>query len=247
MTAFTPEIQKLVADMAETMYAAPGVGLAATQVDVHKRVIVIDVSEARDELHVFINPEIVAAEGEAEYEEGCLSVPGYYDKVNRAARITVRAQDERGKPFELAAEGHARRVHPARDGPPGRQGLRRLPVAAQARAARAGCARSSGSPARHAARARPAVTCASALPARPRSPRAALAAHCSTAGYDVPLVLTQPDRPQGRGLKPRASPVKALALERGLPVLQPATLKTAPAAPRSSRCRSMCWSSPPMG
>ena len=101
----THEIRKLVADMAETMYAAPGVGLAATQVDVHKRIIVIDVSEARNDLRVFINPTIVAAEGEAECEEGCLSVPGYYDNVTRAARITVRAQDERGDPFELSTEG----------------------------------------------------------------------------------------------------------------------------------------------
>jgi peptide deformylase len=103
--AVTPEIRKLVADMAETMYAAPGVGLAATQVDVHKRVIVIDVSEHRDHLRVFINPELLSAEGEAECEEGCLSVPGYYDKVTRAARIRVRALDERGEPFELDAEG----------------------------------------------------------------------------------------------------------------------------------------------
>ena len=101
----TADIQKLVRDMAETMYAAPGVGLAATQVDVHKRIIVIDVSEARDELRVFINPEILAAEGDAQCEEGCLSVPGYYDTVRRAARITVRAQDERGEPFELSANG----------------------------------------------------------------------------------------------------------------------------------------------
>jgi peptide deformylase len=105
VAAVTPEIQKLVRDMAETMYGAPGIGLAATQVDVHKRVIVIDISEARDRLHVFINPEIVESEGESECEEGCLSVPGYYDKVTRAARIRVRAQDENGKPFELAAEG----------------------------------------------------------------------------------------------------------------------------------------------
>ena len=103
--AVTPEIQKLVRDMAETMYAAPGVGLAATQVDVHKRVIVIDISEARDDLHVFINPELVATEARAEHEEGCLSVPGVYDRVTRAARITVRAQDERGEPFELTTEG----------------------------------------------------------------------------------------------------------------------------------------------
>jgi peptide deformylase len=101
----TADIQKLVRDMAETMYAAPGVGLAATQVDVHKRIIVIDVSEARDDLKVFINPEIVAAEGDAQREEGCLSVPGYYETVRRAARITVRAQDERGEPFELSTDG----------------------------------------------------------------------------------------------------------------------------------------------
>jgi peptide deformylase len=103
--AVTPEVRKLVRDMAETMYAAPGVGLAATQVDVHKRVIVIDISETRDQLHVFINPELVTIEGEAECEEGCLSVPGYYDLVTRAAKVTVRALDEDGRPFELTTEG----------------------------------------------------------------------------------------------------------------------------------------------
>ncbi|MGC1816123.1 MAG: peptide deformylase [Casimicrobiaceae bacterium] len=105
VAAVTPEIRKLVADMAETMYAAPGVGLAATQVNVHKQVIVIDISEHRDDLQVFINPVLLEAEGEAENEEGCLSVPGYYDKVARAARIRVRAQNERGETFELGAEG----------------------------------------------------------------------------------------------------------------------------------------------
>jgi peptide deformylase len=101
----TADIRKLVRDMADTMHAAPGVGLAATQVDVHKRIIVIDISPGRDELKVFINPELLAAEGESDCEEGCLSVPGYYDKVRRAARITVRAQDERGEPFELSTDG----------------------------------------------------------------------------------------------------------------------------------------------
>ena len=105
VTGFGPDIEKLVADMAETMYAAPGVGLAATQVDVHKRVIVIDVSDTKDQLQVFVNPVLVSAEGEAECEEGCLSVPGYYDKVTRAARVTVRAQDARGATFEVEAEG----------------------------------------------------------------------------------------------------------------------------------------------
>ena len=101
----TADIRKLVRDMAETMYAAPGIGLAATQVNVHKRIIVIDASPTHDDLKVFINPELVFAEGESGYEEGCLSVPGYYDKVRRAARITVRAQDERGDPFELTIDG----------------------------------------------------------------------------------------------------------------------------------------------
>ena len=105
VAAVTAEIRKLVRDMADTMYAAPGVGLAATQVDVHKRVIIIDISEHKDELRVFINPELLSADGEAECEEGCLSVPGYYDKVTRAARIRVRAQDEHGETFELDAEG----------------------------------------------------------------------------------------------------------------------------------------------
>jgi peptide deformylase len=105
VAAVTADIRKLVRDMADTMYAAPGVGLAATQVDVHKRVIVIDISEGKDELRVFINPELVSAEGQAECEEGCLSVPGYYDKVTRAARIRVRAQDEHGETFEHDAEG----------------------------------------------------------------------------------------------------------------------------------------------
>jgi peptide deformylase len=99
------QIRKLIKDMAETMYAAPGVGLAATQVDVHLRVIVIDVSESRDQLRVFINPELVAASGEAEVEEGCLSVPGVYEKVRRAERVTVRALDAGGESFTLEAEG----------------------------------------------------------------------------------------------------------------------------------------------
>ena len=98
-------VRRLVRDMAETMYAAPGIGLAATQVDVHKRVIVIDVSDARDQLVVLINPEIVWREGEKECEEGCLSVPGVYDIVKRAERVGVRALDADGRQFELAAEG----------------------------------------------------------------------------------------------------------------------------------------------
>lgn len=105
VAAVTADVRKLVRDLAETMYSAPGVGLAATQVNVHKRVIVIDISEHKDALRVFINPELLSAEGEAEFEEGCLSVPGYYDKVTRAARIRVRAQDQQGATFELDADG----------------------------------------------------------------------------------------------------------------------------------------------
>ena len=97
--------RKLVRDMAETMYAAPGVGLAATQVDVHEQVIVADISEERNKLMVFINPKIVASSGEEECEEGCLSVPGIFEMVRRAEKVTVSALDEKGEPFTLAADG----------------------------------------------------------------------------------------------------------------------------------------------
>jgi peptide deformylase len=98
------EIRTLVRDMAQTMYAAPGIGLAATQVDVHKQVIVIDTSETRDRLLVLINPEIVAREGVQFCEEGCLSLPGIYEPVERSERITVRALDADGKAFTLEAD-----------------------------------------------------------------------------------------------------------------------------------------------
>lgn len=98
-------IRSLVADMAETMYAAPGVGLAATQVDVHKQVIVIDASETRDKLLTLINPEILSAMGEADCEEGCLSVPGIYEKIARAEHIVVRALGLDGERFTMDAEG----------------------------------------------------------------------------------------------------------------------------------------------
>jgi len=98
-------IRTLVNNMADTMYAAPGVGLAATQVDVHKQVIVIDTSPTRNQLNVFINPQIVESEGVSDLEEGCLSVPGVYDKVPRASRIRVRALDVEGRTFEMEADG----------------------------------------------------------------------------------------------------------------------------------------------
>jgi peptide deformylase len=105
VTVFDENLKKLVADMAETMYAAPGIGLAATQVDVHKQVIVVDVSERRDSLVVLVNPEIVEAVGVSDIEEGCLSVPSIYELVERAERVKVRAYDQNGNPFTLEAQG----------------------------------------------------------------------------------------------------------------------------------------------
>ncbi|QDZ29249.1 peptide deformylase [Noviherbaspirillum sp. UKPF54] len=106
VTVFDERLKRLAADMAETMYDAPGVGLAATQVDVHEQLVVIDTSETHDNLRVFINPEIVwASEEKQVYDEGCLSVPGIYDGVERPARVRVRALDLDGKAFELEADG----------------------------------------------------------------------------------------------------------------------------------------------
>jgi peptide deformylase len=105
VTRFDAALQQLAADMLETMYAAPGVGLAATQVNVHQRLLVADVSDAHDDPRVFVNPEILTLEGVAVREEGCLSVPGVFEEVERAARIRIKAQDVHGKAFEVDAEG----------------------------------------------------------------------------------------------------------------------------------------------
>jgi peptide deformylase len=104
---FDAALSRQVEDMFETMYAAPGIGLAATQVDYHKRLIVMDVSEDKQAPQVFINPEILAAEGTGTGEEGCLSVPGIFDEVKRAAKIRARAQDVSGKTFEIDLDGLA--------------------------------------------------------------------------------------------------------------------------------------------
>lgn len=101
----TAEIRQLVDDMFETMYEAPGIGLAATQINFHERIIVVDVSEEQDEPLVFINPEIELLGEEVEYQEGCLSVPGFYEKVNRSDRIKVKALNKEGESFEMEAEG----------------------------------------------------------------------------------------------------------------------------------------------
>jgi peptide deformylase len=105
ITAVDARIRKLATDMAETMYNAPGIGLAATQVDQHIRLIVMDITEDKSRLQVFINPELLEKSGECESDEGCLSVPGIYETVKRAARVKVRALGLDGQPFELEAEG----------------------------------------------------------------------------------------------------------------------------------------------
>lgn len=108
VTDFGPELQRLVDDMAETMYAAPGVGLAATQIGEPVRLFIVDTATGDDEpsdLRVFVNPEILERHGEVRWEEGCLSFPGVHEEIDRAERVTVRAQDRDGKPFELEADG----------------------------------------------------------------------------------------------------------------------------------------------
>ncbi|MDL2357594.1 MAG: peptide deformylase [Pseudomonadota bacterium] len=106
VTDFGERLAKLVADMAETMYDAPGVGLAASQVDVHEQLVIIDISDTKDALQVLVNPEITwYSDDKQVYDEGCLSVPGIYDGVERAARVKVRALDQHGKAYELEADG----------------------------------------------------------------------------------------------------------------------------------------------
>jgi peptide deformylase len=105
VTNVNDDTRQLISDMAETMYAAPGIGLAATQVDVHIQLILVDTSKEQNNLQVFINPKITAKSGEQDYEEGCLSVPGIYETVTRAEKITVEALDLQGKKFKLNAEG----------------------------------------------------------------------------------------------------------------------------------------------
>ncbi len=106
VTNFDEKLDSLIGDMLETMYAAKGIGLAATQINVHKRLLVLDVSENRDSPQVFINPEVEVIDQElSEYDEGCLSVPGFYETVSRPCEIKVKAQDSKGLRFELEADG----------------------------------------------------------------------------------------------------------------------------------------------
>jgi peptide deformylase len=105
VTVVDESIRKLARDMADTIYSAPGVGLAATQVDVHKQVIIIDISETHDQLLVLINPKILDSRGQADWEEGCLSVPGIFEKVTRAEWVKVQALGIDGKPFQVESDG----------------------------------------------------------------------------------------------------------------------------------------------
>lgn len=105
VTEFGPGIESLVRDMLETMYEAPGIGLAATQVDRHIRLLVVDISEDKSKPRILVNPEILSAQGEEEMDEGCLSVPGFYETVRRAEKIHVRAQDVNGEYFEIHTDG----------------------------------------------------------------------------------------------------------------------------------------------
>jgi peptide deformylase len=106
VSVFDARLERLITDMAETMYEAPGVGLAASQVDVHERIIVIDTSDTHDALKVFINPQLLwASEEKLIYDEGCLSVPGIYDGVERPARVKIKAFDQKGVGFEVEADG----------------------------------------------------------------------------------------------------------------------------------------------
>ena len=106
VSQFDPDLKELVQNMAQTMYDAPGIGLAAPQVNIHRRIVVIDISEERNALQVFINPEIIySSEEKTRFEEGCLSLPGIYDEIERPSKVRVRAQDMEGKDFEIEAEG----------------------------------------------------------------------------------------------------------------------------------------------
>ena len=241
VAAVDARLRELIDDMLETMYAAKGVGLAATQVNVHRRLLVADVSEERNEPRIFINPEILSREGTETSQEGCLSVPGYYDDVERAARIRVRALDRDGKSFEAELDGLACDLRAARDRPSRRQAVRRLPlrVEAPARAQedREGAEAARGRPrARDFARAGD-LTGAAAMDSSlavvfAGTPDFALPSLDAIAAsrHRLAAVFTQPDRPSGRGRQLAASPVKERALSLGLPVRQPASLRAAGAS-----------------
>ena len=198
--------------MFETMYDAPGIGLAASQVDVHQRFMVMDVTEDKSRPLVFINPEITARDGDQVYQEGCLSVPGIFADVTRANEITVQALDRDGQPFELQADGLlAVCIQHEMDhligklfvdylSPLKREMVRKKLAKQRKLARRRGLT--------------PDGPCASSSPARRISPCPRLRAAAQR--NEVVAVYTQPDRPAGRGRELTPSPVKREALQRGI-------------------------------
>ncbi len=231
--AITPEIDRLIDDMIETMYAAPGVGLAAPQVGVPLRLAVVDVSVGRDPrgLIVLVNPEFVERDGMQLEEEGCLSVPGFNATVVRPSRAVVKALDRHGVEQQLRGHGPAGARVPARDRSPRRHAVRGPPARDQARPHRAphpeADARGQmvvGAPLRIVFFGTPGV----------RRPDARRAAQRRVTAWSA--VVTQPDRPRGRGQKTSDAPVKARALAAGLPVLQPDRMTRSRV--RRRRCRT---------
>ena len=216
----TADIDTLLDDMVETMYAAPGVGLAAPQIGVALRVFVIDVSVGRDpkSLITLINPDWVERDGMQLEEEGCLSLPGFTATVPRPNHAVVRGVDRQGEPQTVEGVWAAGPRASARDGSPRRAPVPRPPPRHQARPHR---------PQDQEAGARRQVvdlgSCASRSSAR-RPSRFPPCGRCSDSAHEVVLVVTQPDRPRGRGQRVSAGPVKALAVERGIEVLQPERL-----------------------
>ncbi len=244
VAAVDDRIQTLVADMFATMYDANGIGLAATQVNVHERLIVIDASEDRDQPLVLINPEVVWASPETQVsDEGCLSVPGIYDGVARSVAVRVTALNLDGQPHTVEAEGLLAVCIQHEMDHLDRQGVRGIPVApeAQPHQDQDGQGPAAGRARGRALSVAPRVVFAGT----PEFARVALQA-LHVAGFHIPLVLTQPDRPAGRGMKLQASPVKQFALRpphrRGA-AAQPAARRQVPGrrSPGPRRhCRSAC-------
>ena len=213
------EIQRIVDDMFETMYAEEGIGLAATQVDIHQRIIVIDVSENRDERLVLINPELLEKSGETGIEEGCLSIPEQRALVPRAEKVKIRALDRDGKPFELEADGLlAICIQHEMDHLVGKLFMDYLSPLKQQR-----IRQSSESPGLR-IRTNVSESLRIIFAGTPDFAARHLDALLSS-GHNVVGVFTQPDRPAGRGKKLMPSPVKVLAEEKGLPVFQPVSLR----------------------
>lgn len=219
------EIQRIVDDMFETMYAEEGIGLAATQVDIHQRIIVIDVSENRDEQLVLINPELLEKDGETGIEEGCLSIPEQRALVPRAEKVKIRALDRDGKSFELEADGLlAICIQHEMDHLVGKLFIDYLSPLKQQRIRQK--VEKLRPPERPSLRTR--INVSDSLRIIFAGTPDFAARHLDallSSGHNVVGVFTQPDRPAGRGKKLMPSPVKVLAEEKGIPVFQPVSLR----------------------